>query len=39
MKLQVLNRKIHYWASIIIALPVLLVLSTGLLLLLKKQIS
>jgi hypothetical protein len=39
MKLQLLNRKIHYWASIIIALPVLLVLSTGLLLQLKKQIT
>lgn len=38
MKLQILNRKLHYWASIIIALPVLLVLCTGLLLQLKKQI-
>jgi uncharacterized iron-regulated membrane protein len=39
MKLQILNRKTHYWASIIIAMPILLVLSTGLLLQLKKQIA
>lgn len=33
------NRKIHKWGSIIIALPLLVVLVTGVLLLLKKQFS
>ena len=32
-----LNRKIHYWAAIVCALPVLLVILTGILLLLKKE--
>ncbi|WP_407428868.1 PepSY domain-containing protein [Arcticibacter sp.] len=39
MKLTVLNRKVHSWGSIIIALPLLIVLSSGILLLLKKDIS
>ncbi len=38
MKFKILNRKVHYWLSIAIALPVLIVISTGLLLQLKKQL-
>ena len=37
MKLNVLNRKVHYWGSIIISIPLLLVIATGILLLLKKD--
>ncbi len=37
MKLSVLNRKVHYWGSIIITIPLLLVIATGILLLLKKD--
>ncbi len=33
-----LNRKIHHWGSIIIALPLLLILGTGMMLLVKKQV-
>ncbi len=32
-----LNRKFHYWAAALAALPVLVILCTGLLLQLKKQ--
>ena len=32
-----LNRKLHHWGSIMIALPVVIVLGTGVLLLLKKE--
>lgn len=39
MKLSVLTRKLHYWASAIIALPVLVILCTGLLLQLKKEVA
>lgn len=39
MKLSKLNRQIHNWGSIIIAIPVSIVLVTGLLLLLKKDID
>ena len=39
MKISVLNRKVHYWGSIIIALPLLLVIGSGILLLLKKDVS
>jgi hypothetical protein len=39
MRLHLLNRRIHYWASIILALPILVILSTGLLLQLKKHWS
>ncbi len=39
MKLQVLNRKVHYWASVVVALPVLVILTTGVLLQLKKQLA
>lgn len=38
MKLHSLNRKIHYWGAIIIALPVLVIICTGLLLQMKKQL-
>jgi uncharacterized iron-regulated membrane protein len=34
---NVLNRKIHYWASVIIAIPLLVIILTGLLLQAKKQ--
>lgn len=37
MSLNVANRKVHYWASFIIALPMLIMIGTGLLLQLKKQ--
>ncbi len=37
MKFNVLNRKIHYWASCAIALPMLIMIGTGLLLQMKKQ--
>ena len=39
MKPAKLNRVLHRWGSIIIALPVLLVIVTGILLLLKKEVS
>lgn len=39
MKFNVVNRKIHYWASAIIALPALILLSSGLLLQTKKHWS
>jgi hypothetical protein len=38
MRLQVLNRKIHSWTAIVIAVPVLVIFLTGLLLQLKKQL-
>lgn len=38
-KRKVLNRKIHNWASILIGLPFLLLLITGILLLLKKDVA
>jgi uncharacterized iron-regulated membrane protein len=38
MKLSVLTRKVHYWAAIIAALPLVVVIGTGLLLQLKKQL-
>ena len=31
------NRKIHYWAAILIALPILIVIASGILLQMKKQ--
>jgi uncharacterized iron-regulated membrane protein len=37
MKLNVLNRKVHYWASAIIAIPLFIVACTGALLQLKKH--
>jgi uncharacterized iron-regulated membrane protein len=38
MKLQILNRKLHYWLAIVVAAPAILVFGTGLLLQLKKQL-
>ena len=38
MKLQVLNRKVHYWVSVFVALPIFVIAATGLLLQLKKQL-
>jgi len=37
MHFNPLNRKVHYWASAIVAVPLLFVISTGLLLQLKKH--
>jgi len=39
MKITVLNRKVHYWGSIIITIPLLLIIGSGILLLLKKDIN
>jgi len=38
-KRKILNRKIHNWASILIGLPFLILLITGILLLLKKDVA
>ena len=38
LKPQVLLRKIHHWGSIIIALPLLLMIGAGILLMLKKEV-
>ena len=37
MRFNLLNRKIHYWATAFLALPVLIVIGSGLLLQMKKQ--
>jgi len=37
MRFSVLTRKIHYWTSILIAAPLLVIIGTGLLLQIKKQ--
>jgi len=37
MNFNRLNQKVHYWASLVIALPVLVIISSGLLLQIKKQ--
>lgn len=37
MSFNVLNRKIHYWASFIVAVPLLVMIGTGILLQVKKQ--
>ena len=39
MKFSFWNRKVHYWASLFIAVPSLIVICTGLLLQVKKQIT
>ncbi|MGL4551336.1 MAG: PepSY domain-containing protein [Gemmataceae bacterium] len=39
MRLSVLTRKVHYWAAIVVALPLLVVVVTGLLLQVKKQFT
>jgi hypothetical protein len=37
MRLKTLNRQIHYWTTVIVAVPVLVILATGLLLQVKKH--
>jgi PepSY-associated TM region len=37
MRLNLLNRKIHYWATVFIALPVVVVIGSGILLQMKKH--
>lgn len=37
VKLNLLNRKVHYWASIALAVPILIVIVSGILLQTKKQ--
>ena len=39
MKAQVLYRKIHHWGSFIIALPLVIMIGAGILLMLKKEIE
>jgi uncharacterized iron-regulated membrane protein len=39
MKVKILTRKVHYWASIVIAIPLLVIICTGLLLQMKKNFS
>lgn len=39
MHINVLNRRIHYWAGAFIALPLLIIIGTGLLLQVKKQLT
>ena len=39
MKFNFYNRKVHYWASIIVALPILIVIVSGLLLQTKKYVT
>lgn len=39
MRLNVLNRKVHYWASAVVAVPLIIVAVTGCLLQLRKQIA
>src|SRR5688572_13411650 len=39
MKLQILNRKVHYWASAAVAIPILVVIVTGLMLQTKKYFA
>ena len=37
MRYKLINRRVHYWASIVLALPVLVIIGSGLLLQLKKH--
>lgn len=39
MKLQILARKLHYWGAILISIPIVLVIATGILLQLKKEVA
>ena len=39
MKFNLLNRKVHYWASIIVAIPILVIIVSGLFLQMKKEIA
>lgn len=37
MKFNILNRKVHYWAAFAVSVPLLVIISSGILLQLKKQ--
>jgi uncharacterized iron-regulated membrane protein len=39
MRLNVLSRRIHYWATVLVALPVLVIFCSGVLLQVKKQLT
>lgn len=39
VKWNVLNRKVHYWGSAIVAIPVLIIIVTGIILLFKKDVA
>ena len=39
MKFNLFNRKVHYWASIVVAVPILIFIVSGLLLQTKKQFA
>ena len=39
MHFNVLNRKVHFWASFIAAVPVLVIVASGILLQMKKQLD
>ena len=39
MKFSVLNRKLHRWGALFIAIPLLVIIATGILLQLKKQVA
>lgn len=39
MKFNLLNRKIHYWLSLFVALPLLVIVGTGIMLQWKKHVS
>jgi uncharacterized iron-regulated membrane protein len=39
MRFNLLNRKIHYWLSAVVAMPLLIIVATGLLLQVKKQVD
>ncbi|NNE67966.1 MAG: PepSY domain-containing protein [Pyrinomonadaceae bacterium] len=39
MKFNLLNRKIHSWVSIIVAVPIIVIIASGLLLQVKKQVA
>jgi len=39
MKLRILLRKVHHWGSILVALPLMVMIGAGLLLMLKKEVS
>jgi uncharacterized iron-regulated membrane protein len=38
MKLHVMNRKVHYWLTLVVAIPFLLIVITGMMLQWKKQV-
>lgn len=39
MKFNVLNRRVHYWGSSLVAVPILVIITSGLLLQMKKQVD